>query len=93
MSSCNCHMTSGDSGDDDDDDLLDDDEPQLDTVMIQHNGAINRIRVCKECRSLAKVSPMRLLLLESNTVHITLGRTLGMGSTCATIITSIRCNH
>ena len=35
-------MTSGDS---DDEDILDDDEPQLDTVMIQHNGAINRIRV------------------------------------------------
>ena len=42
------HMTSGDS---DDEDLLDDDEPQLDTVMIQHNGAINRIRVrtCATC--------------------------------------------
>ena len=32
--------------DSDDEDVLDDDEPQLDTVMIQHNGAINRIRVC-----------------------------------------------
>ena len=31
--------------DDEDEDILDDDEPQLDTVMIQHNGAINRIRV------------------------------------------------
>lgn len=29
----------------DDEDLLEDDEPDLDTVMIQHNGAINRIRV------------------------------------------------
>ena len=37
-------MTSGDS-DDEDEDILDDDEPQLDTVIIQHNGAINRIRV------------------------------------------------
>ena len=33
--------------DDDDDELLDDeDEPELETVLIQHNGAINRIRVC-----------------------------------------------
>ena len=28
-----------------DDETLDDDEPQLDTVMIQHPGAVNRIRV------------------------------------------------
>ena len=42
--SSDCHMTSDDS-DDEDEDILDDDEPQLDTVMIQHNGAINRIRV------------------------------------------------
>ena len=33
------------SGDSEDEDVLDDDEPQLDTVMIQHNGAVNRIRV------------------------------------------------
>ena len=32
----------------DDEDLLEDDEPDLDTVMIQHNGAINRIRVSFE---------------------------------------------
>ena len=30
---------------DDDEDVLDDEEPDLDTVMIQHNGAINRLRV------------------------------------------------
>ena len=35
-----------DSGDDDDEDEeLDDDEPQLDTIMIQHPAAVNRIRV------------------------------------------------
>ena len=28
-----------------DDETLDDDEPQLDTVMIQHPGAVNRIKV------------------------------------------------
>ena len=28
-----------------DDETLDDEEPQLDTVMIQHPGAVNRIRV------------------------------------------------
>ena len=28
-----------------DDETLDDDEPQLDTVMIQHPGAMNRIRL------------------------------------------------
>ena len=33
------------SDDVDDDELLDDDEPDMDTVMIQHDGAINRIRV------------------------------------------------
>ena len=38
-------MTTDDS-DSEDEDILDDDEPQMDTVMIQHNGAINRIRVC-----------------------------------------------
>lgn len=41
---CAGHVTltwwSGDSEDE-----LDDDEPVLDTVMIQHSGAINRIRV------------------------------------------------
>ena len=34
------------SDDSDDDEVLDDEEPDLDTVMIQHNGAVNRIRVC-----------------------------------------------
>ena len=29
----------------DDEDILEDDEPDLDTVMIQHPGAVNRIRV------------------------------------------------
>jgi len=29
----------------DDEETLDDDEPQLDTVMVQHPGAVNRIRV------------------------------------------------
>ena len=28
-----------------DDETLDDEEPQLDTVMIQHPGTVNRIRV------------------------------------------------
>ena len=75
MLSCDDHMTSGDD-DDDDEDLLDDDEPQLDTVMIQHNGAINRIRVCTGMMSLlrhcdghsqANVPPVWLLQLQSNT--------------------------
>ncbi len=33
------------SDSDDDDEILDDDEPDMDTVMIQHSGAVNRIRV------------------------------------------------
>ena len=28
-----------------DDETLEDDEPQMETVMIQHPGAVNRIRV------------------------------------------------
>ena len=34
------HVHVGDSEDE-----LDDDEPHLETVMVQHDGAVNRIRV------------------------------------------------
>jgi ribosome assembly protein RRB1 len=34
-----------DEAEDDDDDELDDDEPQLDTMMIQHPGTVNRLRI------------------------------------------------
>ena len=40
-----CTLSLFDSDDDDDDEELDDDEPQLDTIMIQHPAAVNRIRV------------------------------------------------
>ena len=39
-----CTLSLSDS-DDDEDEELDDDEPQLDTIMIQHPAAVNRIRV------------------------------------------------
>ena len=32
-----------------DDETLEDDEPQMETVMIQHPGAVNRIRVRFDC--------------------------------------------
>ena len=41
----------------DDEDILEDDEPNLDTVMIQHTGAVNRIRV----RSKSKEGLLNLL--------------------------------
>lgn len=40
-----CTLSLSDSDDDDEDEELDDDEPQLDTIMIQHPAAVNRIRV------------------------------------------------
>lgn len=44
MRSCTLSLSDSDD-DDDEDEELDDDEPQLDTIMIQHPAAVNRIRV------------------------------------------------
>ena len=39
-----------DSSDDDDDSDANEDTPELETAMIKHVGAVNRIRVCYSCR-------------------------------------------
>lgn len=42
---CLSHDLSDDEDNNEEAETLDDEEPELDTVMIQHSGAINRIRV------------------------------------------------